>query len=127
METAIRQIGLALLAAIALTAHGGGQAPPTMRLYAFDGGTLESDPARYQLKNEEVAATQLSVTAFLVVHPRGTLMWDAGAVSDDTWTPTGGPVERRVILSDYRERPVTVRQTLKAQLAASGYRATEIT
>jgi glyoxylase-like metal-dependent hydrolase (beta-lactamase superfamily II) len=98
-----------------------------MRLYVFDGGTLESDPARYQLKKEEVAATQLSVTAFLVVHPRGTLMWDTGAVSDDTWTPTGGPVERQVILSDYRERPITVRQPLKAQLASAGYRATDIT
>ena len=118
---------MSLLAAIALTAHGSGQAPPTIRLYAFDGGTLESDPARYQLKKEEVAATQLSVTAFLVVHPRGTLMWDTGAVSDDSWTPTGGRVERRLILSDSRERPVTVRQTLKAQLAASGFRATDIT
>jgi glyoxylase-like metal-dependent hydrolase (beta-lactamase superfamily II) len=98
-----------------------------MRLYVLDGGILESDPARYQLKKEEVAATQLSVTAFLVVHPRGTLMWDSGAVSDDSWTPTGGPVERRLILSDYRERPVTVRQALKAQLAAAGYRATDIT
>ena len=49
-------------------------------------------------------------------------MWDTGAVSDDSWTPTGGH-ERRVILSDYRERPVTVRQTPKA-LAASGYHAT---
>jgi N-acyl homoserine lactone hydrolase len=125
--TAIRRIALALLATMALTAHGGGQPPPVMRLYAFDGGTLESDPARYQLKNEEVAATQLSVTAFLIVHPRGTLMWDTGAISDDTWTPTGGPMERRLILSDYRERPITVRQTLKAQLAAAGYRATDIT
>ena len=57
--TAIRKITLSLLAAIALTAHGSGQAPPTIRLYALDGGTLESDPARYQLKKEEVAATPL--------------------------------------------------------------------
>ena len=55
---AITLIGLALLVAVALSAQGSGQRPPALRLYAFDGGTLEADPARYQLKREEVAATQ---------------------------------------------------------------------
>ena len=54
-------------------------APPPYRLYVFDCGTLKADPARFRLKPEEVATTNLSVPCFLVVHPRGRLIWDAGA------------------------------------------------
>jgi glyoxylase-like metal-dependent hydrolase (beta-lactamase superfamily II) len=93
----------------------------------LDGGTLESDPARYRLTKEDVAATQLSVTAFLVVHPKGTLMWDTGAIADDSWTPSGKPVARRLVLSNGQERRVTLRQTMKAQLAAIGYAPSDIT
>jgi glyoxylase-like metal-dependent hydrolase (beta-lactamase superfamily II) len=93
----------------------------------LDGGTLESDPTRYRLTKEEVAATQLSVTAFLIVHPKGTLMWDTGAIADDSWTPSGKPVARRLVLSNGQERRVTLRQTMKAQLAAIGYAPSDIT
>jgi glyoxylase-like metal-dependent hydrolase (beta-lactamase superfamily II) len=101
--------------------------PQSVRLYVLDGGTLESDPARYRLTKEEVSATQLSVTAFLVVHPRGTLMWDTGAIADDSWTPTGRPVARRLALTNSQERLVTLRTTMKAQLAAIGYAPSDIT
>ena len=101
--------------------------PQSVRLYVLDGGTLESDPARYQLTKEEVSATPLSVTAFLIVHPRGTLMWDTGAIADDSWTPAGRPVRRRLVLSNSQERLVTLRTTMKAQLAAIGYTPQDIT
>lgn len=114
------------LIACGTTARSVEQAP-SVRLYVFDGGTLESDPARYRLKNEEVAATQLSIAAFLVVHPRGTLMWDAGAIPDDSWTPTGAPVPRRFFLSNAQERRVAIRTPLKTQLAAAGYAPRDIT
>src|SRR5687768_14349650 len=78
--------------------------PQTVRLYVLDGGTLESDPARYRLTLKEVSATQLAVTAFLIVHPKGTLMWDTGAIADDSWTPNGRPVARRLVLSNSQER-----------------------
>ena len=58
----------------------------------FDGGILESDPARYRLTKEDVGTTQLSVAAYLIVHPKGVLLWDTGAVPDDAWAPTGSPV-----------------------------------
>ena len=101
--------------------------PQTVRLYVLDGGTLESDPARYRLTKEEVSAPQLSVTAFLIVHPKGTLMWDTGAIADDSWAPTGRPVARRLVLSNGQERRVTLRNTMKAQLAAIGYAPSDIT
>jgi len=102
-------------------------AVPTVRLYALDGGTLESDPARYHLTPEDVGVTQLSVTAFLVVHPKGTLMWDTGAIADSTWTPTGKPLRRRLVLSDSTERFVTLTKTLAAQLRAIGHPPESVT
>jgi glyoxylase-like metal-dependent hydrolase (beta-lactamase superfamily II) len=126
---------LSVLAAIAAvfgvvscgTTARGVEPAASVRLYVFDGGTLESDPARYRLKAEEVAATQLSIAAFLVVHPRGTLMWDAGAIPDDSWTPTGSPVQRRFFLSNGQERSVAIRTPLNTQLMAAGYSPRDIT
>jgi glyoxylase-like metal-dependent hydrolase (beta-lactamase superfamily II) len=96
-------------------------------LYVFDGGTLESDPARYQLTKEDVKVTQLSVAAYLIVHPKGLLMWDAEAVPDSVWTPTGSPVRQRLVLSDGQERFVTLTRPLIAQLQAAGHKPSDIT
>ena len=104
-----------------------GQAPPSLRLYVLDGGVLDSDPTRYRLKPEEVATTQLSVAAYLIAHPRGTLMWDTGAIGDDTWTPTGKPVRRHLVLSNAQDRYVTVRASLADQLRAAGFMPRDIT
>jgi N-acyl homoserine lactone hydrolase len=101
--------------------------PPSVRLYVFDGGTLESDPARYQLTKEDVGVTQLSIGAYLIAHPRGVLMWDAGAVADADWKPAGKPVEHRLQLLDGQERRVTLRTPLLAQLSSIGYRPSDIT
>ena len=101
--------------------------PQAVRLYILDGGTLESDPARYRLTKEEVSAPQLSVVAALIVHPKGTLMWDTGAIADDSWAPAGRPVQRRLVLNNSQERRVTLRTTMKAQLAAIGYTPDAIT
>jgi glyoxylase-like metal-dependent hydrolase (beta-lactamase superfamily II) len=104
-------------------------APPrSLRLYVFDGGTLHiSDTARFQLRKDEVAETDLAVTCFLIVHPKGTLMWDACAVPDAEWTPTGSPVDHHITLSDSHERVVTVLKPLQAQLAEAGFSAGDIT
>ena len=52
------------------------------RIYVFDGGVLASETARYRLTDADVEAVELSVASYLIVHPRGVLMWDAGAVAD---------------------------------------------
>ena len=101
--------------------------PSSIRLYVFDGGTLESDPARYRLTKEDVGTTQLSVAAYLIVHPKGVLLWDTAAVPDEDWSPTGSPVQQRLVLPDGQERRVTIRTPLKTQLAASGYTARDVT
>ncbi|HET9361635.1 MAG TPA: N-acyl homoserine lactonase family protein [Vicinamibacterales bacterium] len=105
-----------------------GPAPAaSVRLYVFDGGTLESDPARYQLTKEEVGVTEFAVAAYLIVHPKGLLMWDAGAVPDEEWKPTGSPVRQRLVLADGQERFVTLARPLATQLRATGHAPGEIT
>lgn len=105
----------------------GGSAPGSLRLYVFDGGVLESDPGRYQLTKDDVGGvTQLSVAAYLVVHPKGLLLWDTTAVPDGEWTPTGSAVRQRLVLSDGQERFVTLTRPLEAQLLATGHRPAEI-
>jgi glyoxylase-like metal-dependent hydrolase (beta-lactamase superfamily II) len=135
-KNALRGI-VALLAAVAATGvspatTAAGQArrpetPRAVRLYVFDGGTLQSDPARYRLTKEDVGTTELSVGAYLVVHPKGILMWDTGAVPDSDWTPTGKPVQQRIVLPDSQERFVTITTPLAAQLKAAGYSPADVT
>ena len=99
----------------------------SVRLYVLDGGVLESDPARYRLKPDEVARTELSVAAYLIVHPKGTLIWDTGAIADDSWTPGSRAVRRHLVLSNGQDRYVTIRTPLGAQLAGIGYAPRDIT
>ena len=127
MEAKLRIGALAAFAASCMVAAVSHAAVPGLRLYVLDGGVLESDPARYHLRPDEVSTTQLSIGAFLIVHPKGTLLWDTGAISDDTWTPTGGPVVKHLVLSNGNERTVTLRQPLRAQLAAIGVAPKDIT
>jgi glyoxylase-like metal-dependent hydrolase (beta-lactamase superfamily II) len=121
------RVGAILLLVVVGTVGARMQAPPDVRLYVLDGGVLESDPERYNLTPAEVQSTQLGVTAFLVMHPEGTLLWDTGAVPDDAWTPTGEPVARRIFLSDGRLRPITVTRSITEQIASAGVLPDEIT
>jgi hypothetical protein len=81
------------------------QLPRSLRLYVFDCGTIHvADLSRFSLKPEEVATTDLSVACFLVTHPKGTLIWDAGAVPDSAWKPTGTASTQHVVLPDSQQR-----------------------
>jgi N-acyl homoserine lactone hydrolase len=101
-----------LLTALLLVAAPGfaQQKVQSVRLYVFDCGRLKSgNPA--PLFERGVTTTDMSVEAFLIVHPRGTLLWDAGVIPDELVKPEG-TVEARA----------TVHTTLQGQLAAIGYK-----
>jgi glyoxylase-like metal-dependent hydrolase (beta-lactamase superfamily II) len=58
-------------------------APPpkvsSPRIYVFDCGTLVyNKPEDYDLTREEVRDTNMGVTCYLVVHPKGMLIYDTG-------------------------------------------------
>ena len=104
------------------------ETPRSVRLYVFDCGTLHiADMERFRLTREEVATTDLSVPCFLVAHPKGTLLWDAGVVPDTAWKPTGAPVKHRLVLPGGAERDLTMRKALTTQLAEVGYSAADVT
>jgi glyoxylase-like metal-dependent hydrolase (beta-lactamase superfamily II) len=93
--------------------------PKTLRLYVFDCGVLDiPDTSNYQFKPEELASKNMSVACFLVAHPKGTLMWDTGAVPDRNFKPGGGPATLRY---------ATVRRPLEAELKEVGYSPADIT
>jgi N-acyl homoserine lactone hydrolase len=96
------------------------------RLYVFDGGVLASETARYRLTDADVEEVPLSVASFLVVHPRGVLMWDAGAVADRE-RAGGLGFEQRLLRRDGQERFVKLAPTLQSQLASAGYEPADVT
>jgi hypothetical protein len=57
--------------------------PKTLRLYVFDCGVIKGlDPGLFNFKKDELAETELAVPCYLIVDPKGTLMWDVGAIPD---------------------------------------------
>ncbi len=110
---------LGIAAALAVAAP----APPkSVRVYVFDGGKLDGgDPSRFSLKREEMAEPDMSIAAYLVVHPRGVLMWDSAALPDKDVTSPGTMMRYRIVLPNGNERFVTTSQTLASQLAKTGY------
>lgn len=97
-----------------------------VKLFVFDGGTLENmDTKRFGLNNDEVAFSRMSVPCFFVVHPKGTLMWDTGAVPDTAWKFTGSPVFHKLILPN-RQVDITLSKQVKEQLTEAGYSTADI-
>ena len=95
------------------------QLPNSVRLYVFDCGKLDiPDITPYQLTRAEIATNVMSVPCFLIAHPRGTLMWDVGAVTDRL-IPAGGTGTLRGYGTSSKK--------LETQLNEIGYRPRDLT
>ena len=91
-----------------------------VRLYVIDCGTLVYNrPEDYQLTREQVADTNMSVPCFLVMHPKGILLFDTG-LSDRL---VGRPLYENVA-EGYGQIKFT---TLRGQLADIGVAPSDIT
>jgi glyoxylase-like metal-dependent hydrolase (beta-lactamase superfamily II) len=111
-------------------AHAQNASPAAVRsprIYVLDGGVLGSDVSRYGLTPEQVQSVPLSVAAFLIVHPRGVLLWDAGAVPDKERAGAALGANHHLVLADGQERNVALAAPLLAQIAAAGYKPSDIT
>jgi glyoxylase-like metal-dependent hydrolase (beta-lactamase superfamily II) len=94
-------------------------APATPRIYVLENGTINGlDPALFNFRREELKQVDFVNMAYLIVHPRGTLMFDAGAVPDSHFKGDGSPVVEGV---------VTATKPLLPQLAAAGYTPGDVT
>jgi len=102
-------------------------APGPLRLYVLDCGAIHvADTARYELRREEVETSTLSVACFLIVHPKGSLIWDVGAVPDSEWQSTGKSVVHQLSLPDGQTRDILLRRALGEQLSEVGYPPSKI-
>ena len=103
--------GLMVVSALSAAAQRG----ESVRLYVLDGGTLTiGDPTVFGLTRDDVPdLTTMPVPAFLVVHPKGALLWDTG-LGDQLIGRPSSETQRGTMRQ-------LVTQPLKGQLAAIGY------
>lgn len=87
----------------------------TPRIYVIDCGTITNDtPEHAGLTREEVKYVDFAVTCYLIVHPKGTLLWDTGLPD----SMVGRPLYENM-LGHYGFLKTN---TLVGQLADLGYR-----
>ena len=95
------------------------QPPQSLRLYVLDCGKITpATVENYGLKPSEMANTEMITPCFLIVHPRGSMMWDTGEIADAAFKDGVSPQK----LNAY-----TVERPLLPQLAAIGYTPADVT
>ena len=116
-------VGLFVVGVVAATHSAAPQAAAQgLRLYVLDGGSIiTNNPEGFGLIREQVKNTNFSVAVYLIVHPRGTLLFDTGL--GDRYA--GRPFNE-VSLGDRPDPPSTagfilVTKTLRSQLEQIGY------
>lgn len=113
-------VAMAALAILPLTATGQQKkpAPPkSVRLYILDCGDITGvGETQFGFKPGTLADSRMVTPCYLIVHPRGTLMWDTGEISDADFK--GNPT---------KQGGFTVTQPLLPQLAKLGYVPADIT
>ena len=119
-------VGVAGLRPAVATSQAGRPAPASPRLYVLDCGMLTPNREgveRYHITMAEAGEIRMPVPCFLVVHPKGTLMWDVGVIPDTVVEaqPRGARADVNPTVA------AVVTRTLKSQLAQIGYAATDIT
>jgi N-acyl homoserine lactone hydrolase len=97
------------------------QSAQSVRLYVFDCGVLKrGEPTAYGLTRDQVGSTDFSDACYLVVHPRGTLLWDVGIIPDNQIGPSGVEVQAA-------NGTNVATKTLRNQLKEIGYTPQDIT
>src|SRR5215831_12827064 len=59
------------------------QAPKSLRLYVLDCGKITGVSAtNFGFKEGDLKTSDMITPCFLIAHPRGTMMWDVGEITD---------------------------------------------
>jgi N-acyl homoserine lactone hydrolase len=94
------------------------QLPNSVRLYVLDGGKISQVTSIEFGFDAGELSSEMVTPCFLIVHPKGTLMWDTGEIPDSALESGGFPTTLR---------SYTVSKPLLPQLAAIGYMPADIT
>jgi glyoxylase-like metal-dependent hydrolase (beta-lactamase superfamily II) len=112
----------AVLMALAGSVGGAQRTPAAVtapRLYIFENGHIRGlNPKLFNFAPQEIKQPDFVNVSYLVVHPKGTLQFDAGAIPDSHFKGDGVTVTEGILSAN---RP------LLPQLAAAGYRALDVT
>ncbi len=93
--------------------------PKSLRLYVLDCGKITvANGDSMGFKPGELATSNMVTPCFLIVHPRGTMMWDTGEIPDSAFKSGVVPQTAGAF---------TVDRPLLPQLAAIGYTPADIT
>lgn len=110
-------LAMAAVAAPRAQARAGKVRSP--RIYVFDDGAIKGLGAQlFNFTKEELPNTDVVMVSYLIVHPKGTLMWDSGGIPDSAFKTDGTEVKSGVMTADHELLP---------QLAAAGYTPKDIT
>jgi len=89
-----------------------------IRIYVFDnGGIYGLSPAMFGFEPDELVESDLGNRSYLIVHPQGTLQFDAGAIPDAAFAGGDGPVAEGIMSAE---------MPLLPQLAMAGYTPEDI-
>jgi N-acyl homoserine lactone hydrolase len=108
-----------LIMAMVISVGGTAAAAETAsRIYIFDNGKITGlDPQLFNFSADELAEVDFVNVSYLIVHPRGILMFDSGGIPDSAFAENDGPVMEGVM---------SATKPLLPQLAAAGYRPSDI-
>jgi glyoxylase-like metal-dependent hydrolase (beta-lactamase superfamily II) len=93
-------------------------APSSVRLYILDCGKITGvGETAFGFQPGQLATTEMFTPCYLIVHPRGTLMWDTGEIPDKDFKAPGPTTQGAF----------TTTKPLLPQLMAIGYTPGDIT
>jgi glyoxylase-like metal-dependent hydrolase (beta-lactamase superfamily II) len=119
LQKAVFMVASLAVAALAFTSAQTRPAVNAVRLYVFENGAIRGlDPKLFNFTREELKEVDFTNSSYLVVHPKGTLMFDAGAIEDSHFKGDGAPVTEGIL---------TATKPLLPQLAAAGYKPADVT
>jgi glyoxylase-like metal-dependent hydrolase (beta-lactamase superfamily II) len=112
-------VAASLVTPLATAQQAKPQPPKSLRLYVLDCGKITGVSGDSMgFKPGELKTADMVTPCFLIVHSRGTMIWDTGEIPDSAFQSATPPVKQGAFVVD---RP------LLPQLAAIGYTPKDIT
>jgi N-acyl homoserine lactone hydrolase len=112
-------VAASLGAPLAIAQQAKPQPPKSLRLYVLDCGKITGVSGDSMgFKPGELKTADMITPCFLIVHPRGTMIWDTGEIPDSAFQNATPPAKQGAF---------TVDRPLLPQLAAIGYTPKDIT
>ena len=109
----------AVAAGSLLTAQTRPAAVQTPRIYLFEHGHIRGlNPKLFNFAPEEITQPDFVNISYLIVHPKGTLQFDAGAIPDSHFKGDGATITEGIL---------SATTPLVPQLGAAGYKPSDVT